>query len=191
MKLKVDLSNKPKELTTLEFLLLAFHDHLTREDFNISDETIVGMQTLGYVKITDSESGLYDLRAKSLKFKAVDIDTVVEEVKVSTKSTKTTKVVKVDWIDEYRKLFKAKSTATGVMGARTQCIAKMQKFIKETGASKADILAATKLYLDTLQDVRFLQQADYFISKNGGSRLEAFIEEYKEKGSTDTFYEAI
>lgn len=180
MKLVVNLGLIPENLTTLEFLILAFHGHISPDELNITDESLEKLTEEGYIKIINSEKGEYDLRAKALEFK-------VEELK--EKGNKES--VDLTWIDEYRKLFREKSFSRGIMGSRSQCIQKMTAFIKKHKANKEDILGATKLYLDTINNPTYIQQADYFISKNGGSRLEAFLEEYKETGNKDTFYESI
>lgn len=185
MELKVDLSKKPTELTTLEFLLLAFHDYLTEQDYSLSDESLAKLLEGDYIKVTDSSEGLFDLRAKSLKFKAKEVG--VEEVVEKPKRAG----IQIDWIDEYRKLFKAKTSAIGIMGSRTLCLTKMKKFMVLSKVDKGLIMAATRYYLATINDIRYIQRADYFINKDGGSRLESFIEEYQERGSTTTFYEEV
>lgn len=56
--------------------------------------------------------------------------------------------------------------------------------------SKEDIMKAAKIYLDSLENYRFLQRADFFIFKKEDnkeelSRLSAFIEEIDERPVTD------
>lgn len=178
MEIKVDINKKPDDLNFHEFLILAFYEYLQIKDLPITDETLFELEEKGYIKVIDDTN--FDLRAKSLEFKA-------EELGENPSSSN------LDWIDEYRLLFKNKTNATGIMGGKTQCSKKMLDFIKKNKATKDEILGATELYLDSLQDVRYLQQADYFILKNGNSRLEAFLEEYRDSGSNSKikFYDTI
>lgn len=88
-----------------------------------------------------------------------------------------------DWIEEYRKLFKG--VKIGVMGDPKACLNKMKEFLSENNYTKQQILDATKKYIATT-DPRFLQQADYFISKRMGdgvltSRLRNYCEEVSER----------
>lgn len=86
------------------------------------------------------------------------------------------------FVDEYRKLFRG--LRAGAMGDRNGCISKFVQFKKEYPEffNRDRILAATKLYIDSLNDYQYLQQADYFIykqdqNKGRSSRLASFCEE--------------
>lgn len=89
----------------------------------------------------------------------------------------------VNWIDEYRMLFRGKKQ--GAMGDPNACLLKMQKFIKTYPQfTKEQILKATALYIESNSPrYTYLQQADYFISKQGGndkiatSRLLTYLED--------------
>lgn len=86
------------------------------------------------------------------------------------------------WIDkEYRPLFKSVNKLKG--GSSSSCIRKMKEFFKKHPAvRKQDVIEAAKLYITTERDPMYLQQADYFISKNSDnkssftSRLEQYLE---------------
>jgi hypothetical protein len=94
-----------------------------------------------------------------------------------------------DWIQEYRNIFKG--IKPGSMGDSIACLVKMDKFLKVYHEyNKETILEAAKLYIDSLDDFRFIQRADYFISKADvdrvkESRLASFCEEVKE-GNTSS-----
>jgi len=93
-----------------------------------------------------------------------------------------------DWVNtEFRPLFgKIRGDA---IGTKAECTKKMKKYFSEHPlVRKDDVIKATKLYLHPFemgtQQVKFLQRADYFISKiergSGtsqlGSRLDMFLE---------------
>lgn len=87
-----------------------------------------------------------------------------------------------EWINEYRDIFKGKRD--GSMGSKGACIKKMDRFMAaHPEYDKEHILKATRRYIASLKnDFRFIQQADYFISKEDHnkivtSRLENFCEE--------------
>jgi len=91
------------------------------------------------------------------------------------------------WIDkEYRPMFKALDKLKA--GSMSSCSRKMKEFFKaHPSVRKQDVLAATKLYLSTITDTQYMQQADYFIFKNSdkkssfSSRLEQYLEVLKDK----------
>jgi hypothetical protein len=94
------------------------------------------------------------------------------------------------WINEWRDIFPegVKSGGRPVRGTKSGCIGKMKAFINRTGYSKSDIFYATKAYLaERKKDgYKFVICADYFISKDGNSVLEAYCEdmegrEFKDK----------
>lgn len=89
-------------------------------------------------------------------------------------------------IDEEVKVFRRlfKGLKPGAMGSKGNCTKKLIRWLNQNPEySMEDVIKATKLYIASLKgDYRYLQQADYFISKKHGkddetSRLSAFIEE--------------
>jgi len=89
----------------------------------------------------------------------------------------------MDFIKEYRNLWKG--LKLGSMGSLNACAIKMKKWMKENpDFNQEDILKAARNYIDSVDDLKYLQQADYFIAKgkNGeSSRLSAIIEEPVQK----------
>lgn len=86
------------------------------------------------------------------------------------------------YVDDYRKLFKG--LKPGSMGDKKGCTDKLVEFYKQYPdfANKDLILKATKGYINSMNDYRFLTQADYFIykydvNKNRISKLASFCEE--------------
>lgn len=90
------------------------------------------------------------------------------------------------WIEtEYRPLFKAANKLKA--GSPSSCLRKMKDFFaKHPSVRKDDVIAATKMYITSVNDPNYLQQADYFIFKNSDnkssftSRLEQYLEILKE-----------
>jgi len=89
------------------------------------------------------------------------------------------------WIQEYRDVWKGKRV--GSMGAIEGCKEKMKEFLVKYPqyANKDLIIKAAKYYVNSVDDPRFLQQADYFIKKiepSGTSeRLATMCEEVSTK----------
>lgn len=100
-----------------------------------------------------------------------------------------------DWIQGWRNLFgKLRNDA---IGDRKGCLLKMKKFFAEHPEVRMDdVLKATMMYLNpyyqsrTGFDVKFLQRADYFISKSvradGGVQFTSRLEMYLEIMKKDT-----
>lgn len=80
-------------------------------------------------------------------------------------------------IQTYRNVFKG--LKTGSMGDKKACISKLKKWFEDyPDKTIEDVIAAAKYYIRTLnKDYTYLQQADYFIMKNGQSRLSTMIDE--------------
>lgn len=90
------------------------------------------------------------------------------------------------WIEtEYRPLFRAVNKLKA--GSSSSCLRKMKDFFaKHPSVRKDDVIAAAKMYISSVNDPTYLQQADYFIFKNSDtkssftSRLEQYLELLKE-----------
>jgi len=72
------------------------------------------------------------------------------------------------------------------MGSLSTCKEKMKRWMRENPTySPKQILNAADIYINSLNDNTYLQQADYFIYKKDGkeesSRLSAFIDEIDTK----------
>lgn len=89
------------------------------------------------------------------------------------------------WVDEeYRKLFK--DIRPDRAGTSVSCLRRMKDFFRENPeVRKEDIMEATKLYIQELDNPEYLQGADYFIKKgvgvNATSRLTSYLERIKVK----------
>ena len=84
------------------------------------------------------------------------------------------------FIVEYRN--KWKGLKPGSMGGLSSCKMKMMRWMSDNpDYTPAQILKAADIYIQSLNNYTYLQQADYFIYKKEGyseqSRLSAFIDE--------------
>jgi len=90
--------------------------------------------------------------------------------------------------DEYRNIFSVNEEGKtgyrkGAMGDQLSGIKKMISWFKQTKFQHTweDVLNTTRKYISDFKirnDFKYLQSADYFISKDGRSRLSALISEY-------------
>jgi hypothetical protein len=92
-----------------------------------------------------------------------------------------------EWVLEIRSMFTNIRKDAG--GSPKNCILKMQKFLGTHPEVRLEsIKEAAKLYLTTLNDPKYLQRFDYFISKltDSGkqSRLEEYLDIIKDKEET-------
>lgn len=117
-----------------------------------------------------------------------ELERYSSDEKVSTQTEKVNKIKKeedLDWLEEWRDLFKDKKP--GGSGNKQGCYKKMKVFLKENpDVTKEEIFAAAEAYFDSLDNLKYMQQADYFISKGTGqnvsSRLSQWVEYVKEQG---------
>lgn len=87
-----------------------------------------------------------------------------------------------EWVNkEYRPLFHA--VRKDAAGSLSSCLKKMKEFFKAHPAvRKHEVLEAAKMYINSVENPQYLQQADYFIFKNSDtrssftSRLEQYLE---------------
>ena len=170
-------------LRVTEFITLV--NVVRNKDVGGINPVTLALQSKQFIKITEDNEII--LREKGKIF----IDLVSVDKPVTRK-----KAVKEEpssefeeFIQEYRLLWKGRKA--GGMGDRQSCIEKMTRWMQENPTyTKEEILKAAKLYLDGLENYRFLQRADFFIFKQDemkveSSRLSAFIEEINDKPVED------
>ena len=110
---------------------------------------------------------------------------LLESVIIEDKPVKTSKKPQItddftDFIKQYRLLFKG--LKLGSMGSQQGCTEKMKRWLDSNpDYTKEQVINATRNYINSLENYRFLQQADYFIYKKDpfgeSSKLSAFIDE--------------
>lgn len=177
----------------LDFNVLAEHD-LSVEEFltiihlknnviyNNSPIHLKKLEEKQFIKVINTEKVI--LREKGKLF----IELISIEKLSSVKSKKEIKkserllLSEVNsFIDDFRN--KWKGLKPGSMGSLSACRLKMLRWMKENpDYNPEQILKAADIYIESLNNYNYLQQADYFIYKKEGnkeehSRLSAFIDE--------------
>lgn len=141
---------------------------------------IASLQSSGLIKLDGSNIIIREKGKELLDLCRMDID-VYSPVKSVKKSSRAINSEVASRINEYRHLWKG--LKPGSMGSKKGCSQKLSRWMRENPEySFDDILKAASLYIATVNNVRYLQQADYFIfkqdtNKEESSRLSAFIEE--------------
>jgi hypothetical protein len=159
---------REKNLSNDEFFLLYRKLNGETKGFAYFSSTSEKLEEKKLIKITNYAPLEYELRATGRKL-FDELDEFMN--KASIEESK-------DWIQDFRLLFKGKKM--GSMGDVNECRKKLTEFLaKYPEYNQEIIIKATKKYIDTeaREHYKFLQQADYFILKNGKSRLLAFCEE--------------
>lgn len=153
-----------------------------QEKIEYSEELLNSLQNKQFIKINKEENTII-LREKSkllIEFLQIENIESAKNKKVVKKSSRFINNELDGFVDEYRKLWKG--LKVGSMGSESSCKEKLYKWMTEHPKySKEDILKASKIYLKSVDNYQFLQQADYFIYKKDAfgesSRLSAFIDE--------------
>lgn len=175
---------KEQNLSVIEFITLL---QLNEVDTGLQLDLGVlhDLQEKQFVKLIVDKFGTTQiLREKSkllLDFLSIENNySNYKEKKIAKKSDRVINKGFDDFIEEYRNIWKG--LRLGSMGSPSACRDKMVRWMKENPSySKEDILKAAKIYIKSLDNYQYLQQADYFIykkdSKEESSRLSAFIDE--------------
>lgn len=147
------------------------------------------LQNKGYIKII-TEDGKFEIIIREKGNILLDTVTIeglssIKNKKIIKKSSRVIDNEIQNFIEEYRSLWKGYKP--GSMGSLQSCIDKMTDWMKQNPKySMNDILKAARIYLQTITDPKYLQQADYFIYKDGVSRLSSFIDEVEVKDDWTT-----
>ena len=180
---------KEQNISPEEFLLLIELLSEKDEDHSPNCYNHNLLEEKGFIKKTPEYN--FVLREKSkllLDFLSIESSySDYKEKKIIKKSNRVINEGFDEFIEEYRKLWKG--LKVGSLGSYKTCYDKMKRWMSENpNYSKEDILKAARIYIKSLDNYQYLQQADYFIFKKDGkdenSRLSAFIEE-KEVNNTD------
>lgn len=171
-----------QNLSIDEFLtLLALSEKITTRDPNLNlYKKLEEKQFLKIIKENNNETII--LREKSkLLIELVNIDRVCSNNKKNIKKSDRLIKSEIDsFIEEFR--LKWKGLKAGSMGDPKACKQKMYRWMSENPEyTKEQILKAADVYIDSLDNFKYLQRADYFIYKKEGpdehSRLSTFIDE--------------
>ena len=180
---------KEQNISPEEFLLLIELLSEKDEDHSPNCYNHNLLEEKGFIKKTPEYN--FVLREKSkllLDFLSIESSySDYKSKKVVKKSTRTISEGFDEFIEEYRNLWKG--LKVGSLGSYKTCYDKMKRWMSENpNYSKEDILKAARIYIKSLDNYQYLQQADYFIFKKDGkdenSRLSAFIDE-QESNNTD------
>ena len=182
---------KEQNLSVMEFVTLL---QLDKIDINLTLDfsVLYDLQEKQFIKIIKNDNkNVYILREKSkllIDFLSIDSNySNYKDKKIIKKSNRIINEGFDEFIKDYRNLWKG--LKPGSMGSENACKEKMERWRKENpNYSKADILKAAKIYINSLNNYQYLQAAHYFIYKKDGkeedSRLSAFINEV-EPDNTD------
>lgn len=175
---------KEQNLSVIEFITI-----LQLNEIDIGFEPDLGvlhdLQNKQFVKLIIDKFGTTTiLREKGkLLIDFLSIESSQSDYKNKKINKKSDRIIQDgldEFVDEYRLLWKG--LKSGSMGSPNTCKDKLIRWMKENpNYSKEDILKAAKIYINSLDNYQYLQQADYFIYKKDGkeesSRLSAFIDE--------------
>lgn len=163
--LKIDLEKIPPDLNILELIILYVYKQ-TGEYSGASIQKLNDLEDKKYLKWTDES---IVLREKGLNV----LELIEFENNDPVKKLIKTKDDIEEWIEEYRTLFQ--NTGPGKTADTKTLTKKMKWFYKEYPelADKELILKAAERYINTesLNAYRYLQRADYFISKEDTSKI--------------------
>ena len=170
-----------QNLSVEEFVMLA---RLSNNELTELNEIILNsLEDKQFVKINKSNNNEITLREKSnllINFVSIEGLRSITSKRTIKRSDRAIQAGMIEFVKEYRTLWKG--LKPGSMGSEATCTDKLIKWMKlNPSYSKEDILKAAKIYLKTVDNYQYLQQADYFIFKKDAfgesSRLSSFIDE--------------
>ena len=178
---------KEQNLSVIEFVVLL---QLNGIETNMTFDNIVlnELQDKQFIKLINKEVIVREKTKLLIDFLSIESSySDYKEKKIIKKSNRVINEGFDEFIEEYRKLWKG--LKVGSLGSYKTCYDKMKRWMSENpNYSKEDILKAARIYIKSLDNYQYLQQADYFIFKKDGkdenSRLSAFIDE-QEVDNTD------
>jgi len=170
IKLLVEAKLTPNSYVYLYYLVHKMLNPITM-DINLKS-----LESKGFIKIMENK-----IIARNKAVKLVEGEPYVYQEEVYRVE---------EWIQEWRELFPKgiKSGGHLVRGSKQGCTKKMKAFVNKTkDVTKDKIFRATSRYLSERRSARYsyCKVADYFISKDGMSMLESYIEQLE--GSVSDF----
>lgn len=170
---------KEQELSIEEFICLIYLSN--GENHENYSKYINNLQDKQFIKIgTDEEIILREKSKQLIELISVENLSSVKSKKEVKKSDRLAKMQVESFVEEFRN--KWKGLKPGSMGSLAACKEKLFRWMKENPSYNPEqILKAADIYINSLNNYTYLQQADYFIYKKEGkdehSRLSAFIDE--------------
>lgn len=168
---------KEQNITPEEFVCLI---SIYNNDGNINKESIDSLQNKNYIKILKDENIVREKGRLLIEFLSIDSIGSINNKKTVKKSSRAIDADLENFVDKYRELWKG--LKPGSMGSTNGCKEKLQRWMSENPKYSTDnIYNASKAYIKSVDDYKYLQQADYFIYKKDAfgeqSRLSSFIDE--------------
>jgi len=150
------------------------------EKIEIESKLLDFLQQKQFIKITENEIIIREKGSLLIELLLIEKINSVKSKKEIRKSERLVNNELNSFIEEFRD--KWKGLKPGSMGSLNTCKEKMKRWMKENPTySPQQILNAADIYINSLNNNTYLQQADYFIYKKDGkeesSRLSAFIDE--------------
>jgi hypothetical protein len=180
-----------QNLSIDEFIVLVHIDNeLVRKN---SLDYLNSLEKKQFIKLPVKQDEEILLREKGklfIDFVSIEKVSSVGNKKIVKRSDRSIKEGLKDFVKEYRSLWKG--LKPGSMGSENGCADKLSRWMKENPQySLEDISKAAKLYIKSVDNLQFLQAADYFIYKKDAhgesSRLSAFIDEIGENIPEDNW----
>lgn len=174
--LDLNLLNE-QNITLKEFIcLLSIYNN---ED-DLESKHLLSLQDKNYIKILPDENVIREKGKLLIEFLTIDGIGSINNKKTVKKSSRAINNDLENFVDKYRGLWKG--LKPGSMGSANGCKEKLQRWMLENPKYSTDnIYNASKAYIKSVDDYKYLQQADYFIYKKDvfgeQSRLSSFIDE--------------
>lgn len=167
---------KEQNISINEFLgLIHLYENLETES-----NTLDSLQQKQFIKLAEHEIIIREKGNLLIELLLIEKVNSVKSKKEIRKSERLVNNELNGFIEEFRN--KWKGLKPGSMGSLSTCKEKMKRWMQENPTySSQQILNAANVYINSLDNYTYLQQADYFIYKKDGkeesSRLSAFIDE--------------
>ena len=171
---------KEQNISINEFLGLI---HLY-ENLGTESNILGSLQQKQFIKLAEHEIIIREKGNLLIELLLIEKVNSVKSKKEIRKSERLVSNELNSFIEEFRD--KWKGLKPGSMGSLSTCKEKMRRWMQENPTySPQQILKAADIYINSLNSLTYLQQADYFIYKKDGkeesSRLSAFIDEINTK----------
>jgi hypothetical protein len=174
--LDLNLLNE-QNITLKEFICLL---SIYNNDNDLESKHLLSLQDKNYIKILPDENVIREKGKLLIEFLTIDGIGSINNKKTVKKSSRAINNDLENFVDKYRELWKG--LKPGSMGSTNGCKEKLQRWMLENPKYSTDnIYNASKAYIKSVDDYKYLQQADYFIYKKDAfgeqSRLSSFIDE--------------
>lgn len=169
-----------QNLSAEEFIALI---DLINDNKTICTKAAIALEEKQFIKINRLDNNKLEIREKGkllIDFVSIEGIASITNKKTIKKSDRALTEGMIEFVKDYRALWKG--LKPGSMGSDHTCKDKLIKWMKlNPSYSKEDILKAAKIYVKSVDNYQYLQQADYFIFKKDAfgesSRLSSFIDE--------------